>query len=190
MEQFLHERKKFDKINYAEKVVNGREFQDCRFHQCDFSNSNFSGSKFIDCHFDGCNLAMIKIKGSTLNNVAFKECKMLGVDFSECQEFLFSVAFDSCVLDYSSFMGRKMVKTRFIKTSLKEVNFTQANLSDSVFEETDLSGTIFNRTDLSAAKLLTAFNYSIDPELNLLKKATFSREGLSGLLDKYKIRIV
>jgi len=32
-------------------------------------------------------------------------------------------------------------------------------------------------------------NYSIDPELNKIKKARFSTQGIAGLLDKYDIEI-
>jgi hypothetical protein len=32
-------------------------------------------------------------------------------------------------------------------------------------------------------------NYSIDPDLNKIKKARFSTQGIAGLLDKYDIEI-
>jgi uncharacterized protein YjbI with pentapeptide repeats len=133
---------------------------------------------------------MMKLKGTTLNNAVFKDCKIMGVNFMDCIDFLFTVQFESCILDYSSFMGKKMLKTRFVKTSLKEVNFGQTNLSGSVFQETDMAGAIFSQTDLTAANLTNAFNYALDPELNSIKKAIFSAHGLPGLLGKYNIKIV
>jgi hypothetical protein len=42
---------------------------------------------------------------------------------------------------------------------------------------------------LEKADFRTAFNYSINPETNRIKKAKFSKEGLNGLLDKYDIEI-
>ena len=189
-EQLSYDNKTFENIPFAENTVSGREFQGCIFRKCDLSNSNFLNDKFIDCTFDGCNLSMMKFGKTTLSDVIFKDCKILGVIFSECQDFLFSVRFEHCILDYSSFMGKKMIKTNFIKTSLKEVNFSNTNLSGAVFVESDLQGAIFNRTDLSAANFVTAYNYSIEPEQNLLKKAVFSANGLTGLLDKYQIKVV
>jgi uncharacterized protein YjbI with pentapeptide repeats len=190
MESVLHEDKTFENVVYAEKVIKGREFQSCIFSKCDFANSDFSYNKFLDCHFRSCNLSMMKLKGTTLNNAVFKDCKIMGVNFMDCIDFLFTVQFESCILDYSSFMGKKMVKTRFLKSSLKEVNFSQTNLSGSVFQETDLTDAIFNQTDLTAANLITAFNYAMDPELNIIRKASFSAHGLPGLLAKYAIKIV
>jgi len=125
-----------------------------------------------------------------IRRLNIKNCKILGVIFNECQNFLFSVRFENCTLDYSSFFGKKMVKTSFIQSSLKEVNFTQANLSGSIFDQSDLLGTIFSGTDLTAVNFITAFNYIIDPELNNIKKASFSTDGIAGLLMKYQIKIV
>lgn len=190
MDIVTHEGKTFEKIVYAEKVVKGREFQSCIFNICDFSNSDFSYNKFLDCTFNECNLSIMKFRGSMLSNAIFKNCKILGVNFSECDDFLFTVRFESCILNYASFMGKKMAKTKFIQTDLKDVSFAEANLTGSVFDQTDLTGAIFNNTNLTAANLVTAFNYAIDPQLNIIKKASFSLQDLPGLLTRYNIKIV
>lgn len=190
MESTIHEDKTFEQINYTDKVIQGREFQSCTFKKCDFSNSDFSRNKFLECTFIECNLSLMKLGNSVLTDVVFKDCKILGVNFSECQDFLFSVSFTSCTLDYALFAGKKMLKTKFTRCSLKEANFTNANLSGAIFEESDLERTIFNRTDLTSANLLTASNYTIDPELNTLKKAVFSLHGLPGLLAQHQIKVV
>ena len=133
---------------------------------------------------------MLKLNSTFLQSVTFKNCKILGVNFSECQDFLFSVSFQSCMLDYVSFAGKKMVKTSFAKCSLKQADFTQTNLSGSAFGDCDLMDAVFARTNLTEAKLDTAYNYTIDPEINILKKASFSINGVAGLLSKYGIKIV
>ncbi len=186
----IHDDKTFEDISYAEKITRDTEFNNCVFKKCDLSNSEFALCKFIDCIFENCNLSMIKWGRSTLSDVVFKHCKLLGINFSLCEDFLFSVKFESCMLDYSSFMSKKMPKTVFIKSSLKEATFTQAGISGSVFNECDLLGTVFNGTDLSSVNFSTAFNYIIDPELNNINKAVFSAAGLHGLLEKYNIKIV
>ena len=57
------------------------------------------------------------------------------------------------------------------------------------FINCDFSGAVFENTILEKADLRTAINYSIDPEINRLKKAKFSMPGLIGLLDKYDIEL-
>jgi fluoroquinolone resistance protein len=190
MEKPVYDSEVFAGLDYAGKAVRGKEFQSCRFVKCNLAESVFTGNKFIDCVFDGCNMSLIKLGASYLNNIEFINSKILGVNFSECQNLLFTVSFNNCVLDYTSFMGKKMTNTHFVRSLLKEATFSQANISGSLFDDCNLSGAIFNRTDLSGANLVTAFNYNIDPEINNIKKASFSASGLPGLLSKYDLKIL
>jgi hypothetical protein len=48
-------------------------------------------------------------------------------------------------------------------------------------------GTVFYRTVLKEVNFTSAFNFTIDPVQNNIKKAIFSQAGLAGLLDKYEI---
>lgn len=189
MESQIHENKAFEKVTYAGKGTWSKEFEQCTFKSCDFSESSFSQCRFTDCQFIGCNLAMLKLNRSTLSNVGFKECKLIGVNFSECEDFLFTVRFENCILDYASFMKKKMPKTQFLNSSLKNVTFAHANLTKAMFDNTDLEGTVFERTELKEANFATAYNYTLDPEQNNIKKARFSQYGIAGLLTKYDIRI-
>jgi len=186
----IHDDKTFEDVSFAGQQNQRWDFQDCRFKRCDFSDSEFSNSKFVDCVFDGCNLSMIRLQGTTLNDVTFKNCKIMGVNFSQCQDFLFTVKFDNCILDYSSFMDKKMLKTPFIQSSLKEVTFTRANLGGSKFDNCNLNETVFRETDLTSVDFSTSYNYIIDPELNDLRKAVFAMNGVAGLLAKYGIKII
>ena len=190
MTDLIHIHKTFEKVIYFDKTINGREFDGCVFKNCDFSNSDFSNNTFSDCEFIDCNLAMTKLRGSSLKSVTFKDCKLLGIQFHECQDFLFSVGFADCALDYSSFSNKKMPKTTFSNCSLKETNFVAADLTKSVFENCNLDNAIFNDTKLNEVDFRTAYNYKIDPEFNPMKKAKFSSAGIPGLLDKYDIKIV
>lgn len=189
MDSSAHEHKTFEKLIYSGKEVKNKEFEQCTFKDCDLSDGLFLNNRFTECVFMGCNLSMTKLAGSSLRDVIFKQCKLLGVNFSECEDFLFSVRFENCILDYASFMKKKMTKTKFVNTSLKQVAFTGANLSNAVFDNCDLADAIFNGTDLKEADFRTANNYVIDPELNAIKKAKFSLYGIVGLLTKYGINV-
>jgi len=48
---------------------------------------------------------------------------------------------------------------------------------------------MFIHTNLEKADFRSAFNYSIDPETNRIRKARFSVPAVTGLLDKYDIEI-
>ncbi|MFQ9315664.1 MAG: pentapeptide repeat-containing protein [Dysgonomonas mossii] len=136
-----------------------------------------------------CNLSMADLNQSTLNNIHFKNCKMLGVKFNHCHDFIFHVDFENCILDYASFEKRKMSKTRFKDTSLKGVDFGGADLKQSKFLEADLEEAIFYNTNIQEVDFTTAYNYSIDLSQNQIKKACFSKDGLAGLLNQFDIII-
>jgi uncharacterized protein YjbI with pentapeptide repeats len=72
---------------------------------------------------------------------------------------------------------------------LHEVDFTEADLSGVVFVNCDLAGVIFENTNLEKCDFRSAFNYTLDPEVNRIKKAKFSLSGIKGLLEKYQIDI-
>jgi fluoroquinolone resistance protein len=188
-ENILHEGKTFTNIDYSDKKLSGREFVKCVFDGCNFSNSDLGGNDFMDCQFKNCSLAMAKIKSSGLSNVLFFGCKIMGVDFSECNKFLFSFKFENCVLDYSTFVRTKMKDTHFINTSLKQVDFEGTVLTDAVFKDCDLSEAAFINSNLERADFSTARHFSIDPNINKMKKAKFSYLELAGLLHKYQLNI-
>ncbi len=189
MDSLLHQNKTFENINYSGKEVVNREFENCTFKNCDLSNSIFTSSKFITCNFLLCNLSMIKLNNTQLDSVTLNDCKVLGVDFSKCSDFAFGVVFSNCVLDYSSFERRKMTKTLFLNSKIKGVDFTEADLSKSKFENCDLEDAVFIKSILRETDFTSAYNFVIDPERNLMKKAKFTLQGLTGLLVKYGISV-
>ncbi len=67
----------------------------------------------------------------------------LGVNFSETDALMFSVKFEQCVLDFASFLGKKMPNTPFLHTSLKQAVFIQTDLSGAKFEYANLEGAVF-----------------------------------------------
>ena len=189
MENLININETFEKIIKIKERVANKEFEDCVFEQCDFSDSDFQFNTFQDCKFVNCNLSMLILANSSLKTVEFINCKLLGIDFSKCTDFLFEVSFQDCILDYAVFAYKKMPKTNFGACSMKEVNFVGTNLTNSNFENCNLENAIFNETILAGANFTSATNYKIDPEFNPMKKAKFATAGILGLLEKYDIRI-
>lgn len=114
---------------------------------------------------------------------------MLGLHFDDCNQFGLSFSFDNCLLNHSSFVTTRLKKTIFRNSSLQETDVTECDLTGAIFYNCDLSKSSFHHTILEKADLRTSFNYSIDPEMNRLKKAKFSMPAVIGLLDKYDIDI-
>jgi len=72
---------------------------------------------------------------------------------------------------------------------MQETDFTECDLTNAVFDRCDLSRSTFENTILVKADFRTSVHFSIDPATNRLKKARFSLNNLSGLLDRYDIEI-
>jgi len=100
-----------------------------------------------------------------------------------------SLGFKNCRLELSTFYQLKLKQTLFTDCKLTSVDFTETDLTRSTFENCDLKQTIFDRSILEHVNFESAYNFSIDPEINRIKNAKFSKENISGLLDKYKIKI-
>jgi fluoroquinolone resistance protein len=134
-------------------------------------------------------MSMAKLGNTAFKDAAFKGCKLLGLHFEDANPFLLALSFSDCQLNLSSFFNLSLKKTRFVNCGMKEVDFSGADLSLAVFDNCDLLGAVFGNTTLERADFRTAFNYSLDPEANKIKKAKFSISGLPGLLGKYNIDI-
>lgn len=130
---------------------------------------------------------MAHIKQTTFNDIFFVGCKMLGLRFDLCNDFLLSFRFKGCTLNLSSFYGLSLKKTIFENCKLLEVDFVETDLTGSTFDGCDLQRAIFDRSILERSDFRAAYNFSVDPERNKVRKAKFSRDGVVGLLGKYDI---
>ncbi|HEX6181043.1 MAG TPA: pentapeptide repeat-containing protein, partial [Chitinophagaceae bacterium] len=63
------------------------------------------------------------------------------------------------------------------------------DLTSAIFDNCDLSKTTFDNTILEKTDFRTSHNYSIDPDINKIRKARFSYPGVLGLLGKYDIDV-
>lgn len=179
----------FNGINYTNEFLPAGEYDNCIFIGCEFSHCELSEIKFLECTFTGCNLSLCKMLNTVFIDAAFKDCKMLGLHFENCADFRLSFHFENCILNHSSFYKTKIKKTVFSQTVLHEVDFTECDLTGATFSHCDLLDAHFEKTILEKADLTTAHNYTINPQINSIKKAKFSLPEVVGLLTQYDIHI-
>jgi fluoroquinolone resistance protein len=189
MNRIFNEGLKFENLSFRETFPQVGDYESCTFRNCDFSGSDLSGINFLGCEFRECNLSLARIAQTSFREVKFINCKLLGLHFEDCNNLIITFDFDGCTLDLSSFYKLKLKKTIFKNSKIIEVDFSETDLNNSSFINCDLQRTLFKNTNLEGVDFSTSYNYSIDPELNRIKKAKFSFAGIAGLLDKYDIRI-
>ncbi len=188
MEYFFEQ--SYQQIKFDEKQLPLAEYEQCTFINCDFTKANLNRYKFIDCQFVDCNLSMVSLVDTVMNKVVMERCKLLGIHWFTCDKFMFAVWFKSCALSNASFYNFNIKKTFFENCDLKEADFSGADMTECKLKSCDLSNAMFGNTNLSKADLSTSFNFSINPNLNKLKGAQFSRDNINGLLDVFQIKIV
>lgn len=183
------ESKIYERIDFTVNPLPRDEYDSCSFLNCNFYNAELSHITFRDCKFENCDFSLAKLKNTGLNNIQFAGCKLLGVLFNECNQFLLSVEFENCMLKLAVFNKLKLKKTHFKNCNLEEADFTETELTSTLFDNCDFRRAIFHKTKLDKSDFRTSINYSIDPENNNIRKAKFSISGVVGLLDKYDIDI-
>lgn len=163
------------------------EYDNCIFENCELANTDLSGLIFADCIFRNCDLSNAKLEETALKTVEFTGCKLLGLHFEICRDFLFKVTFNNCNLELATFLDWSLKGTAFRDCKLKEIDFTGADLREADFSGSNLRNAVFERTDLRKSNFTSARNYSFSAEDNRIKGARFSVAGLPGLLAEYGI---
>jgi fluoroquinolone resistance protein len=175
--------------DYSGRRLPYPEYERCQFIDCTMAKADLRGVRFSDCKFVNCDLGMARLDEAALKGVQFTDCKLIGLDFGVVQPLLLEIGFSGCKLDYASFEGMKLKRTRWTGCSLVEANFVEADLTQAVFDGCDLHLASFARSILRSADLRTAQRYSIAPDNNVVRGARFSYPAVLGLLDRFGIEV-
>ena len=170
----VYDEEVFSGIQCVNQDLSNLLFRDCTFVDCDFSESKLSKTQFSDCELKRCNFSNAKLYDTKLSDVDFIECKLAGVDFTHCNQLLFSINMIRSKAVYCNFQGLDMNGCRLTKSELKDCVFEGANLSRADFKDSDLKGADFERATLESADFRGALNYQIDPQTSRVSKARFS----------------
>ncbi|MEQ9221015.1 MAG: pentapeptide repeat-containing protein [Cyclobacteriaceae bacterium] len=179
----------FRQLNFTDKPFEKGEYEGCTFTHCNFHGVDLVDIKFMECEFIECDFSNANIDNTAFQDISFRNCKLLGLQFERCNSFGFSVSFDQCVINHSTFYQMKLAKTAFTHCQLEGVDFTETDLKQAKITDCNLLNASFEHTNLEQADLRNSINYSINPEVNRMKGAKFSLSGVAGLLDKYGISI-
>lgn len=177
-------------ISSNKSTYTNAEFEGETFNGIDFTDLSFRDSKFTDCTFKNCNISNTDISNAHFLDIVFDTCKILGLNFSKCHMFSTGYAFINCQLKLCMFSNLKLKGTKFDSSCIYESDFIETDLTYASFEGCNLKGSIFQKTNLTKASFTNAYNYSIDPNTNTVKKARFSFPGVLGLLDWAEIEVV
>ena len=103
----------FEGENFMENPLPKANYENCEFNNCQFMNSHLNGINFIECSFKNCDLSNVILTETGIRMVHFEVCKLIGLRFDSCSDFLFEATFDNCRLDYCVFEAMNAQKTFF-----------------------------------------------------------------------------
>lgn len=185
----INEDKVFKSLDVSNDSLVDHSFTNCTFEHCIFVNSVWNNTKFHSCTFTCCNMSFVKVAGCFLQDVAFDECKLVGIEFYKCNKIFFCINIKQSMLLNCNFSDLSMQKASFHKSQLKECYFTNTQLVAADFTDTDLQGSIFHMCKLDKADFRRAKNYAINLQTNTTKKAHFSYPEVMTLLKSFDIII-
>ncbi len=149
----------------------------------------FADCTFTNCVFEDCDLSLLKPKETGFIDCVMSNCKAIWILRYEAHKTFFSIDFQQCKISFSSFFGRNLKQTKFVRCEAEDVDFAECNLSWADFEWANLTSAKFMNTDLTNANFIGATNYIIDIQNNKIKKAKFSMPEAMGLLYSLDITV-
>ena len=185
----LFHNQEYKQIDFTNQLFIIGEYIDCVFEQCNLQEQILENCIFENCTFKSCNLTSVNVKNTKLDQISFIDCKMIGILFYDCNDFIFSIFINQCILDYSSFYKMNLRNCKFQKSSLQSVDFELSDLQKLILDNCNLEQANFNQSNLIQTDFRTSINYQIRPESNSIKGAKFSQNGISGLLYHHQIII-
>jgi fluoroquinolone resistance protein len=184
----VYYREKFSKLVLENEKITLKVFEECEFVDCNLINCRFEKCKFLTCTFSECIISALTPLDCRFNEVNFKGCKVIGVDWTKTQ-YLKDLNFAGCQVNYSNFKLLKISRIKLVDCEAKEVDYSETDLSQGDFRNTDFENSLFFKTNLSGADFRGAKNYYIDVKNNTIKKARFSLPEAIGLLKSLDISL-
>lgn len=165
---------KFSSVDFSKYNIAGCLFENCFFESCRFNEITLNKCTFNSCVFSECEIVLTKFANTTLNEAAFLNCKLTGVNLSDCNDFGLSLEFNGSILDYVVISGKKLKKTDFTACRINNSDFTDIDFKESDFSETIFENTAFRNCNLEKCDFRTSSGYEIDPALNVIRNARFT----------------
>lgn len=183
-EKVVYECKCFDNLSKP-------AFENCEFYDCEFESVSFDSLKsnvFVDCKFNNCFLDNVSFSFSSLSNIEFNNCKIIGSSFaslSSCREIILK----ECNISYCLFNDQDFKDLIIKKCKVFDCDFTRSKMVHASLTENRFDNSNFNFADLTGADFSMSFNYEIDPTKAIIKDAMFDSPEVLGLLKSFQIII-
>lgn len=170
-------------------VLENTDFYQCTFKNIDFTDFTFRNARFENCLFQSCSIPNSFKHDTKFIDCEMKECKATGCDFTRVSQTMFSMHFEKCSLNYSTFAEMDLRSCSFVGSILDGADLTSTRLNEVDLSEASLLNTDFSQADLSKANLTRSIINGIDPRTTKLKGITINQSNLIHLLGDLDIQL-
>ena len=169
-----HEDYEFASVDFSSINLVEHSFQNCLFTSCRFRETEMQSANFRFCVFKESEFVLTKVHNVTLNDASFESCRIMGINFSEFNNFGFFPAFKNCVIDNSIFNGICLRKGKIFTCKLVDCDFSACDFSEADFTNTVFKHVTISQCNLEKADFRYCQGYRINPDTNRVRKAKFS----------------
>ncbi|CAM3330334.1 hypothetical protein CBF31_08630 [Vagococcus fessus] len=127
--------------------INKLDISLCYFKKTTMNYVVFDKMEVIDSVFENCDLSNSRFQFSSNVRVTFKNCKMLGCDFSD--SYFSECIFENCDLSYANFSMSHFKGSTFRNCRFIEADLIECKLLKTKFESSELIRVNFNSTKLN-----------------------------------------
>ncbi len=178
----------FDSVTYNNDL-SFKLFEECKFINCNLNGASFKRCKFRYCQFINCNLSLMSVASCSFLDVFFKDCKIIGVNWSTVDSIWPPIKFSQCNLSQSTFLGMKLKSIIITNCVVRDVDFRECDLEKATLTSNDFKNTLFVHTNLINSNFNDSTNYVINVLENKIKGAAFSLPDAIFLLQGLDIKI-
>lgn len=193
MNKEVIESEKIVNQTFQNDVYQSIYYNDCHFQNCIFESCEWSNCQWLNCQFTDCKFVQFKSTDSQMKQSFFKNCELIGIDwFTLLPKGVFQYpieAFESCLLKYCVFTVLDLSNYQFSGNRMLACQFTECDLTKSSFKNCELKQTLFTHCNLSHADFTDAKGYEINPLINKLQAARFSKPEVYRLIEYLPIQI-
>ena len=180
----------FSGIDFSSFNIVESAFQSCDFQSCFFNKNNLFNCSFRDCRFNCCQISLVLLKNTMFSDIQIIESKILGLNFSECNNISFSIDFNSSIIDSVVMFEKNLKKTKYINCTIRNTDFDNCEMKGCDFSGTKFEKTSFHNCNLEKSDFSKSIGYQIDPSTNKLKEAKFSIPEAISFLSYLGIKLV
>jgi uncharacterized protein YjbI with pentapeptide repeats len=175
-----------------EEVIDA-EFHSCTFVGADLHEALARNTRFVDCRFEGSDLSLWRPTDSSLGGSQFKDCRMLGIDWTLATWPPVSLhdpnQFLRCDLSMGTFANLDLGPVVFEECRLREVSFREARMLGARLDGSDCLGADFQSADLREAGLMNVDGLLVDPRTTELAGATVDAATGVAILEMLGIKL-